>query len=144
MENNENNITSKYEEYFKEDLSRLDNEFSEMDKFDRLLSENIEKAQKSETRGSLHYMIEHCKNLISLKTQKQGIMKDKVNLKKIIMDYAIKENSGTEDGKAILQELNKFIRDRKTDINHTQSKPSAESDIDAEIDKLLENEDKNE
>jgi hypothetical protein len=133
-----------FESYFKEELDDLKLEKQKAEQLFSLVQESVNKLTNSETKGALHYLIESCKNLISVQAQKQNVIKDIVNIKKIVLDYSLKSDQGSSDTAEVLNALNaelKAIREKTSKKQDTGDKLlEAFSDIDSEIDRILEEE----
>lgn len=147
MSEEKNNInTELYSEYFKQELEDLEKVAKETDKYSEIISEQIEMLHKSASmhaKGSQHYLVEHMKNAVSLQTQKQSLLKDRMNLKKVILDYSIKELKGEQDVD-IMESINKYIGLLKEQHDNVKNEMSKTADIlntdniDTEIDNILE------
>ena len=99
MPNESNERLDRYNNYFKDDLEALEKEIKKSEGYSAIIEKEIEQfTQKTggafPVKGSQHYLIEHIKNAVSLQSQKQSLLKDKVSIKKIIMDYSEKGADG--------------------------------------------------
>ena len=137
-------ILKEYKEYFADDMENIEKEIEKNNILFDMIEQNIEKIQHAESRGSYSYLIKHFENIISLQSQKQGILKDRVALKKIIMDYVQKnkpsENNSFDDITKELQNLieetkKKAKEEAKTEV--VQIPLISDKDLDAEIDASL-------
>ena len=91
------------------------------------------------SKGSQHYLIEHITNAVQLQTQREGLRKDKVNIKKLIMDYAnkdISKNSNEGSEQSLLDVRNKLIAENKTKST-AQTSEETNGDLDTTIDDIL-------
>ena len=94
-------------------------------------------------KGSQHYLIEHITNAVQLQSQRQSLRKDKFSIKKAIMDYAAKfadDESKDKDGDSHVAELINKLLEQDRSAKQSQMAPLSEEDIDAEIDKVIKNE----
>lgn len=128
-----------YRAYFKEDLDAIEEELAKSKEYSKIIDKEITalSAPGLATKGSQHYLIEHITNAVELQTQRQGLRKDRVAIKKLIMDYANrKEDRESGDGDAV--DLNDAMNKLLAQINKPDMtvKESSE-DIDSDIDKAL-------
>lgn len=129
-------ITEAYEEYFKEDLDAIEEELEKSKQYSAIIDKEINKLSEPglTNKGGQHYLIEHIQNAVQLQTQRQGLRKDRFNIKKTIMDYAKRDNSGDENStKELLESINKLI---KSNDSLVQVEVKDEN-VDDEIDKIL-------
>ena len=130
-----------FEKYFNDELHALDELNKSVDEIAGIIKGKIDELSGSDSRGAGHYLVENCKNFIAVLNQKQSILKDKTSLKKIIKDYEVKADTGnTGDIGAISIELSKYIEEQKKILKKAVS-PVSDSNIDAEIEKALEESD---
>lgn len=150
----ENDKLKKYEDYFGNSMGDLEKELEKSTKYLNIIDKEIEKFSNItiSSKGGEHYLIEHIQNAIALQTQRQSIIKDIFSIKKIIMDYTIKDSSGESDGNKLWEQINKIIAEskekdkkyedlrRRYDIitNSGNISKNNDAEIDAEIDKVLE------
>lgn len=128
-----------FETYFKDDLEAIEEELKKSIHYSGIIDKEIEKLSETvlgANRGSQHYLIEHITNAVQLQTQRQGLRKDRFNIKKTIMDYSSKFIDNTESSSAdVLEEIRKIA---ESDKNNTKEKISNTSiDLDNEIDDIL-------
>lgn len=142
--NNEN--LKRYQDYFQDDLDAINAAISKSDEYSNIINNEIETftSQGSiSTRGGQHYLIEHIKNAVSLQSQKQSLLKDKVALKKIIMDYSEKSLGEGSSIAELQKELNKLVAARKEGLQQ-EIHEFDDEDIDAKIfEKEKENDEEN-
>ena len=141
MNNDKDKIISQYADYFKEDLEAINEELETSKKYSQIIDKEIEALSKPglNSKGSQHYLIEHITNAVQLQTQREGLRKDKVNIKKLIMDYAnkdISKNSNEGSEQSLLDVRNKLIAENKTKST-AQTSEEANSDLDTTIDDIL-------
>ena len=128
-----------YRAYFKEDLDAIEEELEKSKEYSKIIDKEITalSAPGLATKGSQHYLIEHITNAVELQTQRQGLRKDRVAIKKLIMDYANRKEDG-ESGEGDADNLN----DVMNKLLALSSKPDmtvkeSPEDIDSDIDKAL-------
>ena len=130
-----------YTEYFKEDLDAIEEELKKSKKYSEIIDNEIEKLSAPTlgmNKGSQHYLIEHITNAVSLQTQRQGLRRDRVQIKKAIVEYAAKfaeENAGSDQ--ANLMEMISRVLEKDKNDKSSLSKPSTDENIDAELDDIL-------
>lgn len=144
MSDEKKEIIAEYEEYFKEDLDAINEELSESKKYSEIINREINSlsAPGLATKGSQHYLIEHITNAVELQTQREGLRKDKVAIKKAIMDYAIKaldkkKAEGATDVDIMDAIAALLDEDRAKKGKSGKSPKEASQDADAEIDDIL-------
>ena len=129
-----------YRAYFKEDLDAIEEELAKSKEYSKIIDTEINalSAPGLATKGSQHYLIEHITNAVELQTQRQGLRKDRVAIKKLIMDYANRKEdreSGEGDADNLNDVMNKLLAlSSKPDMTVKES----QEDIDSDIDKALE------
>ena len=128
-----------YRAYFKEDLDAIEEELEKSKEYSKIIDKEITalSAPGLATKGSQHYLIEHITNAVELQTQRQGLRKDRVAIKKLIMDYANRKEdreSGEGDAENLNDVMNKLLAlSSKPDMTVKESP----EDIDSDIDKAL-------
>lgn len=128
-----------YRAYFKEDLDAIEEELAKSKEYSQIIDKEITalSAPGLATKGSQHYLIEHITNAVELQTQRQGLRKDRVAIKKLIMDYANRKEdreSGEGDADNLNDAMNKLLAlSSKPDMS-VKERPE---DIDSDIDKAL-------
>lgn len=140
------NFSSKYREYFKEDLEAVEEELRKSKGYSQIIDDEINKLSApslGSNKGSQHYLIEHIKNAVELQTQRQSLRRDRFNIKKTIIEYEIKElkenKSESSEAQELIDKLNQLLENDKK--QKTEKPNYNENDLDDEIDKLLEEED---
>lgn len=140
MDKERDEILKLYTDYFKEDLDAINEELETSKKYSTIIDKEIHALSSSgiPSKGSQHYLIEHITNAVQLQTQREGLRKDKVNIKKIIMDYSNKQldkssNLSTESN--MIEVINKLINQEK---EIPQKLKITSDNPDEEIDKILE------
>ena len=129
-----------YRAYFKEDLDAIEEELAKSKEYSKIIDTEINalSAPGLATKGSQHYLIEHITNAVELQTQRQGLRKDRVAIKKLIMDYANRKEdreSGEGDAENLNDVMNKLLAlSSKPDMTVKESP----EEIDSDIDKALE------
>ena len=129
-----------YRAYFKEDLDAIEEELAKSKEYSKIIDTEINalSAPGLATKGSQHYLIEHITNAVELQTQRQGLRKDRVAIKKLIMDYANRKEdreSGEGDADNLNDVMNKLLAlSSKPDMTVKESP----EEIDSDIDKALE------
>lgn len=132
------------EEYFKEDLVDLESEMKKSEEIFTLIKKNIDRIERADSKGAYRYLIEHFKNIIALQSQKQGLLKDKVSLKKIILDFVENNTeSGSNDRKELMEAVKDLIDMSKEQGAQKASKEKinipeiSDEELDAKIDEEL-------
>lgn len=133
-----------FEEYFKEDLDAIEDELKKSKEYSAIIDSELEKLSTPTLgggKGSQHYLIEHITNAVQLQTQRQGLRRDRFNIKKAIMDYSSKFLDKEENvDENIAELLNNFIKKSSENVITTIKEDPSEvddSDLDKEIDNLL-------
>lgn len=125
-----------YRAYFKEDLDAIEEELAKSKEYSKIIDTEINalSAPGLATKGSQHYLIEHITNAVELQTQRQGLRKDRVAIKKLIMDYANRKEdreSGEGDADNLNDVMNKLLAlSSKPDMTVKESPEEIDSDID--------------
>lgn len=125
-----------YRAYFKEDLDAIEEELAKSKEYSKIIDTEINalSAPGLATKGSQHYLIEHITNAVELQTQRQGLRKDRVAIKKLIMDYANRKEdreSGEGDAENLNDVMNKLLAlSSKPDMTVKESPEEIDSDID--------------
>ena len=125
-----------YRAYFKEDLDAIEEELAKSKEYSKIIDTEINalSAPGLATKGSQHYLIEHITNAVELQTQRQGLRKDRVAIKKLIMDYANRKEdreSGEGDADNRNDVMNKLLAlSSKPDMTVKESPEEIDSDID--------------
>ena len=86
--------------YFEEELKAIDEEIKDTDNLYNELKEHFDGVKKSRSTGALNFISKQTPNLISAKSNKISLLKDKVALKKIVLDVSIKLNGNDDDNNA--------------------------------------------
>ena len=125
-----------YRAYFQEDLDAIEEELAKSKEYSKIIDTEITalSAPGLATKGSQHYLIEHITNAVELQTQRQGLRKDRVAIKKLIMDYANRKEdreSGEGDAENLNDVMNKLLAlSSKPDMTVKESPEEIDSDID--------------
>ncbi len=131
---------NKYEQYFAEDLAAIEEELTKSKEYSKIIDDEISKLTAVQSigsnKGSQRYLIEHITNAVSLQTQRQSLRKDKVALKKAILDYTNKDTK-SEGETADMTELVKEFIDLAKNKKKEDSISIPSIDIDSEIDAML-------
>jgi hypothetical protein len=131
---------NKYEQYFAEDLAAIEEELPKSKEYSKIIDDEISKLTAVQSigsnKGSQRYLIEHITNAVSLQTQRQSLRKDKVALKKAILDYTNKDTK-FEGETADMTELVKEFIDLAKNKKKEDSISIPSIDIDSEIDAML-------
>lgn len=136
--------TAKFEEYFKEDLEAIEEELNKSKEYSQIIDSEIKKLSAPSlggNKGTTRYLIDIIENAVALQTQRQGLRKDRVAIKKNIMDYAMKfaddENDAADNTNEVMEILNKLLENDKS--NASIKKPLDNENLDDEIDTILDN-----
>ena len=129
-----------YTEYFKEDLDALDEELDKSIGYSKIIDDEINKLTAPSlgmNKGGQHYLIEHITNAVQLQTQRQALRRDKVNIKKAILEYAQKfaneEADNSNASENYMNEVAKLIEQQKS----IKKEVVDDSSLDEEIEKSL-------
>lgn len=134
-----NESVQKYLKYFSEDLDAIEEELEKSKEYSKIIDDEIAKLSGVQSlgsnKGSQRYLIEHITNAVSLQTQRQSLRKDRVAVKKMIIDFASRDNK-SEDGQAIniaetVERLINKTKENMTSQVSSQSNDMLDSDIDA-------------
>lgn len=145
-ENNKNTELSEFEDYFSDDLLEINLELERSNELYEGMMTSIKNLQsKQDFRGSIHYLLSFYENIIELQNHKQNALKNRVSLKKIIMDYA-KKNTSNQNADELMAEFKILIDEaKKKAADEAKKNPISipqvsDSALDEEIDSLLEEE----
>lgn len=127
-------------ELFKEELDLVNLEITEIDNLYSEIKTHYDKIKNSPVRGSLTFLEKQTSNLVSIKTAKLNLIKEKINMKKSISDINYKNrqldnkiSSTDNEGSLILESLYaKISSEFKYEKNNT-------SEINIEEDKEFDN-----
>lgn len=139
------NTVKLYGQYFAEIMQEYDELYTKSKKYLATSEENIDTLSKLSltTKGAQHYLNEHLANASSLISQCQSLADSKYRVKKSIVDYALKDLSGEDDGneQGLLEAMNVVIEEeRKKQIAKDKAITKLledNEDIDAKIDEIL-------
>lgn len=140
MEEKDKIIDPSIEKYFEEDLNAIEEELSKSKDYSKIIDEEIQKLMGPSlgtNKGVQHYLIEHITNAVQLQTQRQGLRKDRVAIKKAILDYSSKLANKEEEGgsdKDVAELLKTLIENDKKQVNIT---PTDSKALDSLIDKKI-------
>ena len=130
-----------FEEYFADDINAIDCELKKSSEYSEIIDNEINSLRNTgtfgTTKGGQHYLIEHLSNAVQLQSQRQSLRKDKLSIKKLILDYANKaekEKNGASDDIAAI--LNKYIEDQKKE-SASEGIIISDEDLDSQIDSLI-------
>jgi hypothetical protein len=146
MDKNELKDLNYYQEYFKEDLTAIDEELKTSKDYSAIIDKEIKELSApglGVNKGAQHYLIEHLENAIALQTQREGLRKDRFAIKKAIMDYSNKNDTNNDsDINDLIKKLNETIaKDRAKDQIEAkeaqQVSPQDDAALDKEIDSKL-------
>lgn len=138
--------TAKFEDYFKEDLDAIEEELKKSKEYSGIIDKEIEKLSGPSlgaNKGSTRYLIDIIENAVALQTQRQGLRKDKFQIKKAIMDYAQKfaddDNAAGSNAEALSDAINKLLEaDKAKSLNENITEKSTTNlDLDNAIDDIL-------
>ena len=142
----ENEKLKKYREYFADDIAAIENEIKKSEVYSAIIESEIKRFQSTQNgvpmKGGQHYLIEHVKNAVALQSQKQSLLKDKVALKKIVMDYSEK-SANDESMDSIQKELVRYTQNLKRIENKVEVFTGTDSDnenLDNEIERRIKEE----
>ena len=137
----EQNIET-YKKYFEEDLSAIEEELKKSKEYSVIIDSEIEKLSGpslGSNKGVQHYLIEHITNAVDLQTQRQGLRRDRVAIKKAILDYAMKfadeENDVNGNAAELTDLINKLLE--KDRIDNSKNEKVIDENLDNEIDNIL-------
>ena len=141
----DNESVQKYSEYFAEDLQAIEEELEKSKEYSKIIDDEINKLTSVQTlganKGNQRYLIEHITNAVSLQTQRQSLRKDRVAVKKMIVEFASRDNR-SEDGQAanVMETVERLIASSKEKMTSTsQDTTQSMQDLDSDIDLILGN-----
>lgn len=124
-----------FSDYFKDDLKELEEEFKKSSAYSAKIDTEIERfSEIFASKGGQHYMIEHMRNAIQLQSQRQSILKDKVAIRKLILDYTMRSKEEENSGKSTFDLLNELLKKDNKVVTIVEEKH-----IDRKIDEVLDN-----
>ena len=134
------NRRSEFERYFSDIMEALDAEFKKSNEYSMKIDAEIAKFDNMmASKGGQHYLVSHMENAIALQSQRQSLIKDKFNIKKAVLDYAMKNQEDENAGKNLFDELSRIIKMDKQRIeavvNAVDEKHKKESEA---LDKAIE------
>lgn len=141
------NGIKQFEEYFEEDFKDLEKEYSKSKKYSEIIDTQIDELmnliKEGNARGAQHYLTEYISNVASLQSQRQSIIKDRVNMKLQILNMYKKQQDAQQngDGEKLAKLLEQFItntpvQDEENKINIEQK---SEEELDAELEEFYKN-----
>lgn len=130
-----------FEKYFNEDLKAIETELKKSSEYSAIIDREISKLSApalSANKGGQHYLIEHITNAVQLQTQRQGLRRDRFNIKKSILDYSSKflDAETGSDAADMTDLLNKLIEADKQKSKKEDVVEDLE-DLDNDIDSIL-------
>jgi len=137
----------KYEDYFKQIMDEIETEFRKSSEYSHAIDEEINKFRDLiGSKGSQHFLIEHIRNAIELQSQRQSLIKDKFNVRKAVLDYAMKSVEDEAANKNLFAKLSEIVKmDKEALAKLAETKNLAsESELDTKIDELLSESDEDE
>lgn len=133
-----------YSEYFTEIASTYDDLLIKSKKYLETTENKINSlaSMPMGTKGAQHYLSEHLENAASLISQCQSLNDSKYKVKKSILEYAIKDLSGNNDGETenYTEAIAKLVKQEKEKAIKKEEKISQllnEDEIDDEIERIL-------
>lgn len=133
-----------YSEYFTEIASTYDDLLIKSKKYLETTEDKINSlaGMPMGTKGAQHYLSEHLENAASLISQCQSLNDSKYKVKKSILEYAIKDLSGNNDGETenYTEAIAKLVKQEKEKAIKKEEKISQllnEDEIDDEIERIL-------
>jgi hypothetical protein len=161
MENNETSVNEEQESFFdknlfKEEFTQLDEELKSIDNLYDEVKTHFDKIKNSNSRGSLTFIEKQTSNLVSLRSARLNVIKEKINIKRTSTDFKYKEKQLAKSNGENVDSISDAIYSRiakdflynnnentmQYSSNGNNSK--SESDIDKELEELLDEEDLNE
>ena len=139
-----NEAMSIYSTYFTEISNTYDELLQKSKKYLETTEQKIDSLAEMPmgTKGAQHYLSEHLENAASLISQCQSLNDSKYKIKKSILEYAIKDISGANDGNAedytaIIADLVKKEKEKAIKKEEQISHLLNETEIDEEIERIL-------
>jgi hypothetical protein len=132
----------KYQEYFKQILDEIEAEFRKSNEYSQTIDEEINKFRDLlGSKGSQHFLVEHVRNAIELQSQRQSLIKDKFNVRKAVLDYAMKSVDDDAANKNLFAKLSELVKMDKEAIQKLKIEVTNDKteNIDNKIDELLSN-----
>lgn len=128
-----------FTQYFNEELSRIDELAKELDIIDKIVSDQIAELRNAQNgRGVQTYLTKHMENYISIKSQKQALAKDRLAIKKMSLDYAVKNKSKEEtndEATLLINEISKMVREQKEGFEKSKTEATTMKDVVNELKK---------
>lgn len=123
---------------FEEDLALIDASINEMDELYEEIKDHFDSLKGTYARGSLNFIQGQTGNLISLKTAKFNLIKERVAIKKIQEDLRLKNENAKGDqasaDQAIVTELlSKILKTSDTNKDNIIDIPQESEDSDDEL-----------
>lgn len=123
---------------FEEDLALIDASINEMDELYEEIKDHFDSLKGTYARGSLNFIQGQTGNLISLKTAKFNLIKERVAIKKIQEDLRLKNENAKGDqasaDQAIVTELlNKILKTSDVNKDNIIDIPQESEDSDDEL-----------
>lgn len=117
---------------FSKEHELFDDAIHEVDELYTEVKTHYDRIKNSPARGTLTFIQNQTSNLISLKTTKASLLRDKLNVKKAELDFALKykkvdeEVAGGSDG--IINEIARLVinsKEEKININDISNEPDS-------------------
>lgn len=134
-----------YEDKFSEILNEYEELSKKSNNYLQIMDKKIGELASYEvtTRGTQQHLAEHMANAVSLISHCQSIADSKFKLKKQLIDYAVKDLSGTDEDKAeadmtkLVTQLIEAEEKNSAKLSDKLEKLANSANIDEEIDKIL-------
>jgi hypothetical protein len=135
-----------YTNYFKDNIEKIEQSLAMVDKYAAIIDKEIADLSPKDgafpQRGTQMYLAQHMENAISLLAQRKELQRDMVAIKKLVLDYSIKDEraNNADDDKSLYDILNKLVESNKKAedakaIGAKLTEGKTDSEIDAEIEK---------
>ena len=109
---------NKYVGLFKDETELINKEISEIDSLYEEVKTHYDALKNSFAKGSLSFIEKQTSNLVSLKTAKSSLIKDRITIKKLCADFELKDikaNGDSNDTSGLAQQIAKEILNAKED-----------------------------
>lgn len=131
--------STEFLEFFKTEVERIENEIKRVTNMQEKLSQFTSRYEDSvTTRGAAHYYIESIKNELQASSQKQSLIRDMRDLRKMALDYSIKMTGDEGDGSvAAMQKKMMELVAMMRIADKSAAQAIEDDDVDAAIERRL-------
>ena len=133
------------ESEFAEEIEALNAEIDDINELYDTTREHLEAIKRNIHKGSLTFVQYQTANLVSMKTAKLNLLKEKIGIKKNIVDFRFKKENLAKDNENsdfnYIETLKKIAEEQRTTVTaepKANDLPKNSSNIDDELDSVLE------